>query len=522
MRSDHIEWRNCAVILLLSMFVGGAALHARPVDFNDPPQGLFFDDYMVAEMMGSKVGYIQVQLSREGDVIHTSALTAMTLARNTAPVSINEMESSTETIDGRPLEFTSQMEASFQKLQKHGVISDGKVKVSSGQYGEGIVNTFDFPAGALMTWGTFLAQQKHGYKQGTEYDLTAYVPAIATDTAVTMHVVVHEKEKIDVDGQKVEAVRTTQVLKLPGMPMGINSTVWVDDDGQIIKNITSMMGMDMIMTRATREQALADFSPPEFFAPTTIDAGRRLDRKAANRIDFVLAPIKDAFPLTVPPQTGMQTVTDQADGKIHLTVKRIDCEPLRTIEPQKFGKEFEETLTANAMINCDDPVVVAMAKEAKGDATMPYEIADRLRKYVTTAITDKNLDVGFATASEVCRNRAGDCSEHAVLLAALGRACGIPTRVATGLVYVPYFGGQDNVFGFHMWTQFRIGDRWVDFDAAQRESDCNPTHIAFSVDSLHSAGLGQIAFGLANVIGNLDLKIAGIEPDQQPMTQPTE
>jgi hypothetical protein len=130
---------------------------------------------------------------------------------------------------------------------------------------------------------------------------------------------------------------------------------------------------------------------------------------------------------------------------------------------------------------------------------------------VTDVIEDKNLTVGFATASEVCRNKEGDCSEHAVLLAALGRACGLPARVATGLVYVPIFGGNEDIFGFHMWTQFRIGDAWVDFDAAQRESDCNPTHIAFNVAALEGAGLGQIAIDLINVIGNLEIDITRVD-----------
>ena len=60
----------------------------------------------------------------------------------------------------------------------------------------------------------------------------------------------------------------------------------------------------------------------------------------------------------------------------------------------------------------------------------------------------KNLSVGLATAKEVARTLAGDCTEHAVLAAALGRAAGIPTKVATGLVY---FQGM---LGYHMWTEF--------------------------------------------------------------------
>ena len=97
------------------------------------------------------------------------------------------------------------------------------------------------------------------------------------------------------------------------------ATAWVDDEGQIIKNVTNMMGMQTVMMRTTKEKALAEFSPPEFFAPTTIEAGRTIDRKVAQRIDYVLSPRNKAFALTVPPETGMQKVTGQADGNIDLS-----------------------------------------------------------------------------------------------------------------------------------------------------------------------------------------------------------
>ena len=148
-----------------------------------------------------------------------------------------------------------------------------------------------------------------------------------------------------------------------------------------------------------------------------------------------------------------------------------------------------------------------MARQAAGGEKRPYAICDRLRKYVTDEISDKNLSVGFATASEVARNRQGDCSEHAVLLAALGRALGIPSRVVYGIVYVPTFETTDNVFGFHMWVQFLIGEKWVDFDPAQGESDCNPTHIAFTTSSMKDVSMADFAFPLLRIIGQLKLEV---------------
>ena len=38
---------------------------------------------------------------------------------------------------------------------------------------------------------------------------------------------------------------------------------------------------------------------------------------------------------------------------------------------------------------------------------------------------------------------------------------GIPTRVATGLVYADEFEGKKDVLVYHMWTQFYLDGEWV-------------------------------------------------------------
>ena len=89
-----------------------------------------------------------------------------------------------------------------------------------------------------------------------------------------------------------------------------------------------------------------------------------------------------------------------------------------------------------------------------------------MRAFVNRHIEDKNLATAFASASEVARTGAGDCTEHGVLLAALLRADGIPSRVVTGLVYMPGLGKSGKgAFGWHMWTQALIDGQWMDLDA---------------------------------------------------------
>lgn len=78
----------------------------------------------------------------------------------------------------------------------------------------------------------------------------------------------------------------------------------------------------------------------------------------------------------------------------------------------------------SAMVDSSDPVLFALAAKARGRTA--GELAWALRELVFDHIETKDLTTAFASASEVARTRAGDCTEHAVLLAALLRARSIP------------------------------------------------------------------------------------------------
>jgi hypothetical protein len=509
--------RSVAYLLLGGWLAIPAGAAERAIDWSDPPQGVFVDDWMVVELEGQKIGYAHSQMARDGDEIQTTNLMALELRRAGANVPIKVLQTTRETLAGKTRAFTSLLDASAMAMQKQGLIHDGKVVVRSNQFGVESKAEYDFPQGAVMSWGALRRQHTEGYAPGTEYTVQIYEPAFSENMAVPVTMRIGETEALEIGGTTFETIRSTQTM------MGMTTTAWMDATGRIVRTELPMMGLPMVMTRSTRAEAMAKFESPEFFMPTTIRSPRPIDREKARLIEFELRLKDDSVVMPEIPTTGMQQPraivaaaeseqTKSAAGRVRLVVQRQDHTALAKTPTTEYGPKWNEFLAPNALINSDDPAVVAMARTARGDARLPYAIADRLRRYVTEVIADKNLTVGFATASEVCRNKEGDCSEHAVLLAALGRACGIPTRVVTGLVYVPIFGGDADIFGFHMWTQFRIGDSWVDFDAAQHESDCNPTHIAFSTSSLAGAGLGQISINLVHLIGNLELDIVRIEP----------
>jgi hypothetical protein len=404
------------------------------------------------------------------------------------------------------------MKLAAAETRMAGEIKGGKVHLATTQFGQTTKQTHDYPEGAKMTWGVLAEQLRRDLKPGVEYDVSTYAPAIQLNGAVNTHVAVECEEAIDLLGKTVTALKVRQSIESPlGM---LDSFAWLDENDMALKMELLFPGfgnLELLRADEMTAKAAAD-GGAELFMNTLIRVDTSIDRKNAQTIKYKLTfEGEGAAARPQIPETGMQKPGPWKDRSMELVVTRMDHARLRGLAPGAPKKGFEQYLTPNVWIKSDDPEIVKMAKQAVGDEKDPYAICDRLRRHVTKVITDKNLTVGFATASEVARNREGDCSEHGVLLAALGRSLGIPSRVVCGIVYVPTFKEADQVFGFHMWTQFYLGDQWVDFDAAQRETDCNPTHIAFAVSSMKDAAMGEFAFPLIKLMGQIKLQVLDVK-----------
>ena len=507
--------------IAMTLWVVPAVAVAGKIDPADPPKGTFMDDWMIVRLAGVDTGWAHSTISRNADGIETELTMHLVIQRAGQKIEIRMSEGTTETVAGAPLAFGSTMKLATMETKMTGRIENGKVVLSSSQFGNKTEQTFDFPAGAKMSWGAYAEQLRRGLAPGTEYDLPTYAPSVRADGAINTHVVVRQKEKIDVGGRSMECVRVAQTIEAP---MGrLDSTVWMNADGDAVKMEMPFPGigvLEMILADEAAAKAAAG-EGAEVFVNTLIRVDRPIDRANARAIRYRLTLTgQDDQPPPGIPATAMQTPGPWQGKSMELRVARIDRAAPRNAPATQPSGVLEEYRSANLWINNDDAEIVKMARQAAGDEKNVYAICDRLRRHVTDVIREKNLGVGFATASEVARRREGDCSEHAVLLAALGRAMGIPSRVVYGVVYVPAFQGTDNVFGFHMWTQFLLDGQWVDFDAAQRESDCNPTHIAFATSSMKDASMGDFAFPLIRLLGQIRLEVLDVEPPPGSASRP--
>ncbi|MDX1968726.1 MAG: transglutaminase-like domain-containing protein, partial [Planctomycetaceae bacterium] len=141
--------------------------------------------------------------------------------------------------------------------------------------------------------------------------------------------------------------------------------------------------------------------------------------------------------------------------------------------------------------------------------TDPAAIAKAMESYVRTNLKNKNFSTALASAGEVARNLEGDCTEHAVLLAAMLRAKGIPSRVAVGLVYIE----GPSAFGGHMWTEARLNDQWVPIDGTLGRGGIGATHIKLGDATFADANGAPLATftSLITVIGKLQIEVREVQ-----------
>ncbi|MEN6320253.1 MAG: transglutaminase-like domain-containing protein [Syntrophaceae bacterium] len=132
---------------------------------------------------------------------------------------------------------------------------------------------------------------------------------------------------------------------------------------------------------------------------------------------------------------------------------------------------IESFLKPSPFIQSDHEKIVKKVREIISPDDPPAVKASKLVSWVHKSVQKRPV-LSVPNALETLTNLVGDCNEHAVLLAALARAAGIPAQVEAGLVY------QRGKFYYHAWNVLYIG-AWVTADAVMGQMPADVTHIRF-------------------------------------------
>jgi transglutaminase-like putative cysteine protease len=285
------------------------------------------------------------------------------------------------------------------------------------------------------------------------------------------------------DPAKLAVVEVT-LTRLPGAEVRIErrlrsarqvtATVQqLDATGRVVRESVRVGSLELTLLDSSEQEALAKDETFDHVAEQLQSSPYRIptrDMQAKIRYGF---DNHGAAP-QLPVGAGQRTWTD---GQTTFMQVCAGC----ALDPVELSAdERRRGLEATAWLQVDDPKLARRALALTAGSRDESAKMKRLTTFVREHMSVEHIDMlGYGTALEAFDSRRGDCTEYAVLLATLGRAAGIPTRVAIGRVYARHFEGRRHVFVPHAWVQAWTGSGWQSFDAAIGTFDS--THLAFAV-----------------------------------------
>ena len=422
------------------------------------------ETWMSVLLGGRKIGSLHIERQRDGQTVTTTQTLSVLLTRSGKSIPLGNTIRSVEAPDGRPLGFSARTTMSTMDSVVDGRrLPDGRFLVDLTVGGATRQETIDWPPGALLAEGQRMAMLAAGGRAGSQYLLPTFDPASRQVIDAQVEVLGDEQvqlpngpERLNHQRQRLQQARGDQVLDL-----------WLDQQGRVRKGLIGMLGSRMEMLACDRACAQAPEQSVDMFRAAMVDSPRPLTPNL--RSDWLRYRVHvDGDALQPFIDTDEQRITPLGHGNWQIDTGSAHLHGQPSPQP--------DDLAANAWLQSDAPLIRELAARAIGKASTPKQKMRRLRDFVSHYITQHGLDVGYASALEVANNRQGDCTEFAVLLAAMARASGVPARVVTGMVYADRYGKASRVFLPHAWVQAWLGHRWQSYDAALRHFDS--THVA--------------------------------------------
>lgn len=353
-----------------------------------------------------------------------------------------------------------------------------------------------------MAEGLRLLELKKGFKEGQEYNVKIFSPGLQLVLDAQIHI--GPKKNIDLLGRVVLLTEVVTKMSEPGSAEIIN-TSYVDENARALKSIMPVAGMQVEIIACPKDFALGENDILDVTNKMFLDSPQPLENlSSAESIGYHLIPLQKQDKLIIP-QSDSQKIQQLEDGSVIVVVKKLQMPTGAKIRYRGKDKQILELARPSSYVQSDDELIVELAGKAVGDTKDAAVAAGKIESFVAKYIDNKNLSIGYASAVEVAQSRQGDCSEFAVLTAAMCRAVGIPARVVVGLAYVKNFAGLEDRFGGHAWVEVYIAGKWIGLDASFKSSGLggfDAGHIALA------SGKGQPGdfFQLAATLGKFKIE----------------
>jgi hypothetical protein len=459
-------------------------------------------------MAGAKIGHIHTWVEKVSDKgtgkdYHRVRVDLEMRVKRRDDESVTKLMYGTiETPEGEVLRLDTRTQAGEAgDIRVHGDVIGGRMRLMIEAGGQRQSKVVPWGPEIRGPYGPEQSMARKPLKEREERSLRVFIPELNKVSEVTLQARTIEPVLLG-DGKSHPLLRVDQSTTVDGKRRPeYDARVFVDAEGQILKSEQDVMG-GLVYYRTTKEAALAPAGPVkvDIVVNSVVKVPQKISNPDQARHVKYRIRLKDSEPAKMFAVDARQSVraVEPSPNSAELEIKSLG-----PLEGDAIAGEVDEQYRKpNALINSDDVRVRSLAQRATRGLIDPWEKATAINKWVFENIRDKNFKIAFATAAEVARNLSGDCTEHSVLAASMCRAVGVPSRVAVGLIYVD----SDVGFGFHMWVEVLVNNRWVAIDPSWNQTTVDAVHIKVSETSLDGVAPFEAFLPVAAVIGRLSIE----------------
>jgi hypothetical protein len=417
------------------------------------------DEWMGIYFKGDKIGYSHSAFGPEGDYFRLDEQTYLEIHAQGVPMKISMKINALTNTDFTLKSFDFELQSGLVTTEIKGEVKGLDLELNLRTVGKTSTQTIHLKKAPVLPGSLQAILKGKQLSVGQKFIVPVFDPG--TMSSSDLIVEVEKEDAVEIHGEKFPAYQLTSTYA------GISIGIWVDSEGQILKQTTPL---GWVMLREAKNQALTQ----------GWTAGPKVDLVTANSVKAIGKSITSPEKATYLIALINFNSTDGLDlngGRQYYTPRptatvRVRQEDLTGFEIPDLPvtqAEMEPYRKPDLFVQSDHPDIVAQAKRIIGDEKNSLNAARLILAWVYEHI-EKRAVASLPNSLEVLQTRVGDCNEHTVLYVALARAVGLPAKICVGLVLV------DRSFYYHAWPEIYVG-RWVAVDPVFNQFPADATHI---------------------------------------------
>jgi len=449
-----------------------------------------------ATLGGDAMGYLHETVVRgEDGQLTTMVESDYTMRRGQDLVAIKGIDEWVESADGLPLSYRQTRKMAVETLELEVTVAPDRLRLRKSDGTDAMFSTVPHDGDFLFPRAVEALHVAKGLVPGTEYSFKAFDPDFEEIT--TYEVLVVGEERLDILGEARDATRLVLTSELYE---GMEFIEWRSKDGALLREEAPDFGTARQLTSS--DAAMREKEAADILAVSRIATNVAL--RSAGDVDDALYEIwvegDDVSNFII--EDLRQKIEGTTDRGVLLRVSRVVPEPGTTMKFPVRSTPMKDYLDGNPLMQTWYPRLLGTAaKQVWGSEHDTWTGASQIESWVYEKIEDKGMGVAFASAREVLERLSGDCSEHAILMAAMTRAVSIPTKVVSGVVHT------NGEFAYHMWIEVWTGEGWFALDPTIGAGSVDATHIKLAESAIPGGRVAELSLGIMRYFNRLGVNI---------------